>query len=559
MMRLTMMVSSLKTLFSLDQVKHLARDRMPWPLSLQVRCGQTALTEALSVSNLSQLENVPSTSTAIQNVDRENQTNPLRSEYTTSTTSTSHRAPGYQSSPDSGISTPITEDVDDTEKMKAIITEFGNIAELQQGSEPERLIAESKGSFFKGVMLVGNLNLTTHRLLFHALLPPDDTPADGTPDILMSGPVTVHRPHVLAPARRWMELSSEMITTYPSGDEQGRVRPIRCVLLSSVQRLEPLDPERPCDCKISYDTPAGTRESLLTVDTEQSAIQWRRALEGALFRHARMRWRRNRAAQTGADVDAAGSLDDWSVMRCCVPLDRATVEGISDYHSYLTLVSLDIALEDHEQLVYLPDQAATGDYSGSVDPPKHLPHHQHLLDPPRRSSTIYIDSQLPPLLHAANRGQAADEPQNTDTPSYNFNVAVLNEAAWFAEALQNAVASARGRRYRDNVVRPKFTMTVAGYNCLANDEEMDAPSRASSSSAAAEQPRGIAAMQKAEKASLAAKVFGLREEEGIWLKRCYVCQGLVASRGHIILTPRFVCFWRRATIGADIKVSPVPP
>ena len=38
------------------------------------------------------------------------------------------------------------------------------------------------------------------------------------------------------------------------------------------------------------------------------------------------------------------------------------------------------------------------------------------------------------------------------------------------------------------------------------------------------------------------------------VKRCYVANGLVPARGHIIITPRFVCFWRRATVGADIKV-----
>lgn len=37
------------------------------------------------------------------------------------------------------------------------------------------------------------------------------------------------------------------------------------------------------------------------------------------------------------------------------------------------------------------------------------------------------------------------------------------------------------------------------------------------------------------------------------VKRCYIYQSLVPSRGHIIITPTYVCFWRRATLGSDIK------
>ena len=50
-------------------------------------------------------------------------------------------------------------------------------------------------------------------------------------DVLQAGPVTVHRPGAFKPMRRvWMELGPEMVTTYPSGDEDGRVRPLRSLL-----------------------------------------------------------------------------------------------------------------------------------------------------------------------------------------------------------------------------------------------------------------------------------------------------------------------------------------
>ncbi len=97
----------------------------------------------------------------------------------------------------------------------------------------------------RGVMMIGNLHLTTHRILFHALLPPDSAFVQSDPqtgqsaegssiqrrDVLHAGPVTVHRPGALKPMRRlWMELSPEMVTSYPSGDDAGRVRPMRSLL-----------------------------------------------------------------------------------------------------------------------------------------------------------------------------------------------------------------------------------------------------------------------------------------------------------------------------------------
>jgi sterol 3beta-glucosyltransferase len=33
-----------------------------------------------------------------------------------------------------------------------------------------------------------------------------------------------------------------------------------------------------------------------------------------------------------------------------------------------------------------------------------------------------------------------------------------------------------------------------------------------------------------------------------------VVQGVIPYRGHLIVSPRFLCFWRRATFGRDIKV-----
>lgn len=141
------------------------------------------------------------------------------------------------------------DEFNEDEKLQTIIDEFGDVADTMVNadgtSDPEHILAESQGTLFKGVMMIGNLHLTTHRLLFHALLPPDSAflPPSGMPDqtddgssaqrpnIIRAGPVTVHRSSMYKVKRRvWMELSPEMITTYPSGDEKSRVRPLFSIL-----------------------------------------------------------------------------------------------------------------------------------------------------------------------------------------------------------------------------------------------------------------------------------------------------------------------------------------
>ncbi|KAL7422545.1 hypothetical protein Q5752_003193 [Cryptotrichosporon argae] len=608
------------------------------------------------------------------------------------------------------------DEIADDEKLAVIIEEFGEVAGNMVNadgtpSESERLLAEVKGSLFKGVMMIGNLHLTTHRLLFHALLPPDEVfvahkpnlaPETGAglddksyeaararaarPDILQAGPVTVHGAGVFKSRRRvWLELSPDMITSYPSADEAGRVRPLITVLLTSCLRLEPLDESMPCDFIITYEAPGGVRTSHFTVDTEQSAVNWRRQIEGAMFRHARLKFRkrhREAAMRLGTyDADETSKEGkEWTMMRCCVPLDRASVTGVSEYHSFATLVSLDIALDDHSAVTWHPETMAIG--SGDLpmgEAPRgtmpleakavkpHLPslrqvtsdvlHRPHTpshtpgsatpkrafsisgalqfkakdksdsrsATPPaqaerddkhraHRQSTQWIDSSLPPRLARAGQGTGTDDAPSMATGSwcdgtgtgagtsnagtgrscpeaykpgadwrnsFTFTVAVLNEQRWFATALESAVAASAQRIYRPGAPKSTMRLDVGGYDCLAADDELDREAEARAdqlgrgprnkakehtASNGSSTPREVSdsddedqagsalhRTRKEEKAAMAAKLFGLREEEGIWLKRCYVAHGVVPDRGHIILTPRYICFWRRATIGADIK------
>ncbi|OCF57503.1 hypothetical protein L486_04961 [Kwoniella mangroviensis CBS 10435] len=458
-------------------------------------------------------------------------------------------------------------DISDEEKLLAIKEEFGDIAGLMEGGEAERMLADTKGSLFKGVMMIGNFHLTTHRLLFHAIIPPDSldpTPTPSGPDVICAGPVTIHRPGLQQAKRVWMELTPEMVTTYPSANESDRVRPIRSVLLSSVRERDPMDLQHPCDFYVTLETPVGLRRTHFTVDTEQSANQWRRSFDRALFRSAKARWRSANGQEEASD--------EWSYMRCCVPLDRTTIKGISPYHSFATLVGLEANLRNTRQVdsCSLSGKVVQGDFTTEEEsavqkvrtPPAEML--KRSFSSPRGSEHR---SASPARKHFFGPIAQTMPEDSTLTVSYGnrleFNIGVFNEQAWFTKALQTAVLAAAQRRYKPDVQLPPVIFQISGHDVVATDEDLEQTLdsfRTSSQSGESihdeEDSRGDALLQetrKAERASMAAKVFGLKEDEGVWIKRCYVATNFVPARGHIILNPHFICFWRRNTIGSDLK------
>lgn len=157
-------------------------------------------------------------------------------------------------------------EVPDSEKLRVIRAEFGDIASMMVNedgvSEPERILAESQGSLFRGIMMLGNLHLTTHRLVFHALIPPDnmmtrapdfesvdDNEAAAMkerPSVVQAGSVTLHQEGIFASKKRvWMEITPEMLTCYPSADEAGKVRPLFSILSESRAMVTSADQQSP--------------------------------------------------------------------------------------------------------------------------------------------------------------------------------------------------------------------------------------------------------------------------------------------------------------------------
>ena len=114
------------------------------------------------------------------------------------------------------------------EIVKLLIDEFGPLT--TSDTDEEKLLEELEGAYFQDVAILGMIHLTTHRLTFHASLL--STRPDLLPDqqIIKKGPVTIHRAGLRRKRRVWLELSHDMVTTFPSGKEEDRIKPIRSLL-----------------------------------------------------------------------------------------------------------------------------------------------------------------------------------------------------------------------------------------------------------------------------------------------------------------------------------------
>ena len=389
--------------------------------------------------------------------------------------------------------------------------------------------------------------------------------------------------------------------------------------------MEPFDPAHPDDFHIVYDTPDGTQKTHMSVDTEQSAMQWRRAFEGALFRHATSQWKSKQAALHGI-TPTDEDKEKWTTLRACIPLDRVTISGVQDYHSFVTLLGLEIDLDDVQKVDFDPSNnvddgnpvneelhpghihsGKTGSARSqmglrrtespstmtstpvstegpslvsrqstsshrSVDAGHSTPPTSPGLEHPTKKFSLrntlerafipnssrdsrepspsrkptgpqWIDTTVPkPLARAAKLSSYKhDDAESTieSTSEYSFNIAVHTEQSWFVDSFQRAVENAHNRKYKEGVPRPKMIFNVAGFNCLMTDEELDGPLETPMSGTSddeedeglldddEQEPKegrsklAVKATRKAEKTSMAAKVFGLDEHDGIWREYRY--------------------------------------
>ncbi|KAF9468587.1 glycosyltransferase family 1 protein [Collybia nuda] len=224
-------------------------------------------------------------------------------------------------------------DNDDTWKLNPrqiidlLVQEFGP---LTSEGEEERLVLETDGCLIHDVIIVGVIHITTHRLTFHASLFSSHPNLPPSQRIIKAGPAILHRKGWRSKRRVWLELSHDMMCTYASSGDEGRIRPLCTILLSFIDEVLPPEPKQPRHMRIKLGPKGHSKVDYAEFDTEESAQDWRRELTGAIFlqRHQR------REALENPDVDV-----DTGVRLSC-PLNRVARVQFGGYAEFPCIASL---------------------------------------------------------------------------------------------------------------------------------------------------------------------------------------------------------------------------
>ncbi|KAI0004465.1 hypothetical protein BJV74DRAFT_807446 [Russula compacta] len=190
----------------------------------------------------------------------------------------------------------------------------------------EKLLLEADATLFQDVVILGAAHFTTHRLTFHASL----LSSQPNHHILKAGPVLVHRKGLHRKKRVWLQLTQDMISTYPSSRDEDKIRPLRSILLSSIKEINPVESKSPRYITVTYESDTGTVGSNLEFDTNESAQDWKRELLGALFLY-----RRNHRMVLMQD-----DTDDLNAVRINIPLSRVETLEKTDMLSFAGLITV---------------------------------------------------------------------------------------------------------------------------------------------------------------------------------------------------------------------------
>ncbi|KIK07950.1 glycosyltransferase family 1 protein [Laccaria amethystina LaAM-08-1] len=303
------------------------------------------------------------------------------------------------SSPDADLALPAIHRVPNHEseelaKLKPeeivpiLIQEFG---ELAGPDEEELLLLETDGCLFSEISVVGVIHLTTHRLTFHASLLATRPDLSSSHQVLKAGPATFHRKGWRVKRRLWVELTHDMICSYASSKEEDKTRPLCTTLLSFFHEVLPIDPKHPRFIRFIIKDAAHNADDYVELDTEESAHDWRREINGAL---SLQRHRRMELYSPSADSEAG--------VRLSCPLDR-----IIDFQTHcnadlLHLVSFRVQLTPAD----CKEDACEGMSESpviQVGPVQHIPTWDQLEDrieiakrrvqnqPPNPQSVFFVD------------------------------------------------------------------------------------------------------------------------------------------------------------------------
>ncbi|KAJ3553296.1 hypothetical protein NM688_g3691 [Phlebia brevispora] len=205
--------------------------------------------------------------------------------------------------------------------------EFGQLA--PEGEE--KLLFFKDGAVIQDVVILGVIHVTTHRIAFHASMPTFDPNLSRSNDIIKAGPVLVHRKGLHRKKRVWLELSHDFVSSFPSAREEDHIRPWRSIMLNSILEVMKEDPAHPRLLVSRLDGKTGIKNCHLEFDNIESAREWRRELQAALF------FCRRRMRQFLADPDGVTGV------RIGIPFDSIISQSTQVHAGTLPMITLTVA------------------------------------------------------------------------------------------------------------------------------------------------------------------------------------------------------------------------
>ncbi|KAF8756555.1 Glycosyltransferase family 28 N-terminal domain [Rhizoctonia solani] len=450
--------------------------------------------------------------------------------------------------------------------LRILQHEFG---ELTLPGEVEEMILETDAALFRDVTIIGVIHLTTHRLTFHASLLPGidaDPPTASTlshgsrrstdSQILKAGPGVVIEPragilHLQKRRRVWIELSHDMITTYPDASDEGRVKPIRSILLSNVKDIDPYDPTQPTRVRMHMSVLGLDVSADVEYDTEESAHEWRREVSAALYMYRHHRKTLIGHGNEKVSPRPEDAQTESRGVRICIPLalikeyqhewwaawafilsvavdHRSSSGGIRDI---VPSGSLDSAVKsvlravaplesDMGQLAQsvMPKSTKRESFTGLSLPCSHTPS----LSP---TTTVSTDS--------SSTTPSGPEPEGL---AQVLHLSVLQgDDRW--NQFDNLV-----KARRENGVPPN-AQVVLDWGELVFDEHTGSESGSDSTREMKVEAPAFNEMSSAERKIR--RLFAIDDQQKVWIARCRLCK-TISSTTYFVITDRFVCYWAKS-------------
>ncbi|KAG6903130.1 hypothetical protein C0995_004677 [Termitomyces sp. Mi166 len=284
--------------------------------------------------------------------------------------------------------------LDPPEIISLLIDEFGP---LTMEGEEEKLLLEADGCLILDVFIVGVIHVTTHRIAFHASLLESQPDMPLSQRTIKTGPAVLRRKGWHAKRRIWLELSHDMLCAYTSSSDEGRLRPLITILFAFINKVQPIDPQRPRFVHIDLNFHSRDLVDAFEFDTEESAREWRRELT---------------ALDTSIAEEEAG-------IRLSLPLNRIAKIHFGSYPEFPCIASLliqSLPSEDPEDEDAVIEQETI--HIGTIRPTNSWNHlerrvknaQRRLLKRPLDQFPVFID--FGPLTFHESRSM----PHDTDMP-----------------------------------------------------------------------------------------------------------------------------------------------